>query len=96
MVILPLGIEKVTAICRENDIQMLGVFGSFARGDHSEKSDLDLLVRFTKRKSLLSVLALERELSELAGREVDLLTEAAISPLLRNRILNDLEVIYEA
>ena len=57
---------------------------------------IDLLVRFFKLKSLLSVVALEREMATVLGGKVDLLTEAAISPYLRESILDELQVIYEA
>lgn len=89
-----LNLEKLTAICRDNDVAMLGVFGSVARGQATEQSDIDLLVRFSKRKGLLALVRLERLLSETLGKRVDLLTEAAISPYLRDDILNDLQVLY--
>jgi hypothetical protein len=54
------------------------------------------VVKFSKPISLLRVTALERQLSEALGRKVDLLTEAAISPYLQERIKRDLKVIYEA
>ncbi|MBN2412636.1 nucleotidyltransferase family protein [candidate division KSB1 bacterium] len=88
--------EKLTKICRENDVAMLGVFGSVARGEATEQSDIDLLVRFSKRKSLLALVRLERIFSETLGRKVDLLTEAAISPYIRDNILNDFQVIYDS
>jgi hypothetical protein len=75
---------------------MIGVFGSMARGEATEQSDIDLIVEFSKRKSLLALVALERQMSETLGRRVDLLTEAAISPYLRDAIMNDLRVLYEA
>ena len=75
---------------------MLGVFGSVARGEATAQSDVDLLVEFSNRKSLLPVISLERQLSDALGRKVDVLTEAALSPYLRSRILRDLTVIYEA
>src|SRR4051794_4375990 len=53
-------------------------------------------VRMARPKSLLSMVALERELSEAAGRKVDLLTEGALSPYLRDRILGELQVLYAA
>ena len=83
-------------LCRENDVAKLGVFGSMARGDANDQSDIDLLVEFSKKKSLLALVALERKMSAALGRKVDLLTEAAISPYLRDRIKRDLRVIYEA
>jgi hypothetical protein len=73
---------------------MIGVFGSTVRGEARKDSDIDLLVRFSKRKSLLAVVRLERELSEALGRKVDLLTEGALSPYLRERILKEMRVIY--
>jgi predicted nucleotidyltransferase len=83
-------------ICRENDVARLEVFGSTARGEANEDSDLDLLVEFSKRKSLLALVSLERKLSTTLGRKVDLLTEAAISPYLREQIDRDRRVVYEA
>jgi len=83
-------------ICRQNDVSMIGIFGSLARGEAQKKSDIDLIVRFSKRKSLLSMVRLERELSEALGRKVDLLTEAAISPYMRESVLKELKVVYGA
>ena len=83
-------------ICRDNDVARLEVFGSTARGEANEDSDVDLLVEFSKRKSLLALVSVERKLSAALGRKVDLLTEAAISPYLREQINRDRRVIYEA
>jgi predicted nucleotidyltransferase len=96
MMSLPLETPKLIEICRRNDVSSLGVFGSAARGEATTQSDLDLLVKFSKRKSILAVVSLERQLAEAFGRKVDLVTEAALSPYLRSRILRDLRVIYEA
>ena len=74
----------------------IGVFGSMVSGEANEQSDIDLIVEFSKRKSLLALVALERELSLTLGRKVDLLSEAALSPYLRDRIMRELDVIYEA
>jgi len=92
----PIDIDKIAAICIEDDVAMLGLFGSFGRGEETENSDIDLLVRFSRKKSLLKLVALERKLSAALGRKVDLLTEAAISPYLKDRILKDVKVIYGA
>ena len=90
----PFNVTRLIDICRQNDVSMVGVFGSMARGKATKRSDIDLLVRFSKRKSLLAVVRLERELSEALGRKVDLLTEGAISPYLRERILKETKVVY--
>lgn len=65
-----------------------------ARGEAKKDSDIDLIVRFSRRKGLLALVRLERELSEVLGRKVDLLTKAAISPYMRERVLRELRVVY--
>jgi predicted nucleotidyltransferase len=72
------------------------LFGSFGRGDAGPDSDVDLIVEFSGPTGLLALVRLERELTEVLGRSVDLLTEEAISPHLRDRILREQRVIYEA
>jgi len=95
MATFPFDTDDLIALCRQNDVSMIGLFGSTARGEASENSDLDFLVEFGERKSLLEVVRFERELSESLGKKVDLLTEAAISPYIKENILQDLEVIYD-
>jgi hypothetical protein len=77
---LPFDTDELIEIRRQNDVSKLGVFGSVARGQATDQSDVDLLVYFSKPKSLLALVALERQISTALGRKVDLLTEAAISP----------------
>ena len=93
---MPFDTKKLQEICRRNDVAMVGVFGSMARGEATEESDIDLLVRFSKRKSLLELVRLEREVTTALGRKVDLLTESAISPYLRDRVRRELRVLYGA
>jgi hypothetical protein len=90
----PFDLARMIDICRQNDVSMIGVFGSMARGESKKKSDIDLIVRFSKRKSLLGMVRLERELTEALGRKVDLLTEQAISPYMRERVLSEMQVVY--
>jgi predicted nucleotidyltransferase len=87
--------EKLIEIYRWNNVIGVGVFSSFAGGEANEQSDIDLLVRVSSRKNPLDVVALERRLSAAMGRKVDLLTEWAITPHLREGIRRDLKVIHE-
>ena len=96
MNLTPTETAKLIQLFKGNDIIQAGVFGSVARGEATEQSDIDLLVTFKTSKSLLFQVRLEREMSDLLGKKVDLLTEIAISPYLRSRIKNELQVIYEA
>lgn len=90
----PFSLSKLIDLCRQNDVSMVGIFGSMVRGEAKENSDIDLIVRFSKRKSLLAMVRLERELAETLGRKVDLLTEASISPYMRERVLQEMQVVY--
>jgi len=93
---LPFDTKELREICRRNDVAMIGVFGSMARGEATEQSDVDLLVRFTKPRSLLDMVRVEREISASLGRNVDLVTENAISPYLREKVKEGLRVVYGA
>ena len=93
---VPFDITTLIDICRRNDVTMISLVGSMARGEAAEGSDIDLIVRFAKPKSLIGVIRLEQQLAAALGREVDLLTESALSPYLRERILQDLRVVYAA
>ncbi|MBU0570858.1 MAG: nucleotidyltransferase family protein [Candidatus Omnitrophica bacterium] len=86
---------KLLEICKNNDIVFLAIFGSFVTGDFTEESDIDLLARFSKPKSLLDLVRIERVFSEVLGRKTDLLTEASISPYLKDRIKSEMKVVYE-
>ena len=87
---------RLVGICKRNDISFLGLFGSYARGEQEEKSDIDFLAVFSRRKSLLDLVRIERELSEIIGLKVDLLTEKSISPYLRDKIKEEMKVVYDA
>jgi len=96
MIELNIATSEFMDFCRQNDVKVIGIFGSAARGEATDQSDIDLLVEFSKRKSLLDLVALERKISAIFGKKVDLLTEAALSPYLRERIKKDLHILYEA
>jgi predicted nucleotidyltransferase len=68
-------------------VERLAVFGSVARGHPSAHSDVDLLVVFARPIGAFAVIRLERELSAILGRSVDLVTNAALKPRLRDRIV---------
>jgi len=79
--------------CRKHGVVYAGLFGSQARGEATPESDVDVLVRFGDRPSLIDLVRIERRIEEVIGVPVDLVTENALNPHLRDRILEDLEVI---
>jgi predicted nucleotidyltransferase len=56
----------------------VGIFGSFARGDNRKDSDIDILVKFKEPPSLLTLIKLENDLSEIIGIKVDIVTTGAL------------------
>lgn len=73
----------------------ISVFGSYARGDYKTGSDLDILVSFKHRISLLKLVQIEQELSEQVGIKIDLVTENSLkNKRLRASIEEDLISIY--
>lgn len=67
--------------------EIVGVFGSYACGEARRKSDLDVLVRFLEGASLFELSGLADFLEENLGLKVDVVSERAIRPELRERIL---------
>jgi uncharacterized protein len=63
---------------REFNPIKVGIFGSFARGDNKKGSDIDILVEFKESPSLLTLIKLENDLSEILGVKVDLVTTGAL------------------
>lgn len=81
--------DAVIALARRYGAHNVRVFGSVARAESTDESDIDLLVDVEARTSLLEVVALWQDLEELLGRKVDLLTEEGLSPYLRDTILRE-------
>lgn len=73
-------------------IARLGIFGSYARGQQTETSDLDILVDYVHPPTLWKLVELKDYLSQLVALNVDLVTINGLKPRLRDQILS--EVIY--
>jgi len=88
--------EQLAAYCRAHGIRRLAVFGSALRDDFRPDSDIDLLVEFEPDHvpGLLGIARMERELSALLGRKVDLRTPQDLSPYFRQRVMEEAEVQY--
>lgn len=87
--------EKILPVLKEHGVSYCAIFGSFARGEEREDSDIDLLVRFSDPIGMFEFVGLENTLSKTLGKKVDLVTEKAIHPLLKDNIYKDLQKIYE-
>jgi len=72
----------------------IGVFGSVARGENTENSDIDILYQLKDSIGLLNIVRMKNSLEEKLNTKVDLVSERYINPKLKPYIMNDLEIIY--
>ncbi len=88
--------NNIISYLRPYNPERIGIFGSFAREEQSATSDIDILVRFRSTISILDLVRIHRELSNILGRKIDLVTEASLkNNRLKRHIYKDLKVIYE-
>lgn len=89
--------EAMRKLCRQHHVKRLDLFGSRAKGTYAADSDVDLLVEFKPGHvpGLLGFIALERELAELLGERVDLVTPGGLSPYLREDVVASRSTLYE-
>ncbi|MDW7731499.1 MAG: nucleotidyltransferase family protein [Methanolobus sp.] len=81
--------QAIVPILIKNDVDKAGIFGSFARNEANENSDIDILVHFKDRKSLFDLARLEMELERESQRKVEVITYDSINPLIKERILKE-------
>jgi len=81
---------EAPALKRKYAVKSLAVFGSMARGDDHEESDVDILVIFEGPATFDNFMGLKLDLEDLFGRRVDLLTPNTLRPEMRARIEKDL------
>jgi len=89
--------EDVAQFCRDRGIRRLSFFGSILRDDFRPESDIDVLVEFEPGVRVgLRFFAMERELSQLFGRKVDLNTPGFLSKYFRDDVLREARTVYDA
>jgi len=88
--------EKVAEFCRRRHIRRLSLFGSVLGPDFRPDSDVDVLVEFQPGRvvGLIRLAGIERELSGVIGRKVDIRTPADLSRYFRDDVLAKAEVLY--
>ncbi|MFZ1127465.1 nucleotidyltransferase family protein [Methanoregula sp.] len=86
--------DRIVTILKKYGAERIAIFGSYARGEAGKKSDIDILVRFARPKSLIQLIQIEDEIAKAVKVPVDLVTEKSISPYLSSSIHRDEVVIY--
>lgn len=87
--------KQVAPILKKYGVLRAGVFGSFARGESTKKSDIDFLMRFSDGTTLFDLGGLKIDLEKKLGKEVDLVSARAIKKNLKPYIMQDLIYFYE-
>lgn len=87
-------LDGIKQICRESDISYLAVFGSHARGDFDQSSDVDLLVEFNQTPGLKKFIGIKHKFEDLLETQVDLVTRKGLSKHIEPYIRSDIKQIY--
>lgn len=87
--------SKIRRICQESNISYLGMYGSYARDEASEDSDLDLVAEFNQPIDLIDLIQAQHRFEDALGKKVDLITKSGMSPKIKPYIKKDLQTIYE-
>ncbi|MEX8548025.1 MAG: nucleotidyltransferase family protein [Mucilaginibacter sp.] len=85
--------NQILEITSKFNPKLVGIFGSFARGENQPDSDLDILIDFEQDLNLLEIIGLEQDLTEVLGIEVDLITLRSLNPELKKYIEKDLVLL---
>ncbi|MBD2254698.1 nucleotidyltransferase family protein [Nostoc parmelioides] len=80
------------SLCEIYQITEIGIFGSYARGEQTEASDIDILVDYETAPTFIMLVELRDYLSQLFGLKVDIVTKNGLKPRIRDRVLA--EAIY--
>ncbi|MDQ3705740.1 MAG: nucleotidyltransferase family protein [Chloroflexota bacterium] len=80
--------KEILSIAKSHGATSVRIFGSVARGT-DEPRDLDLLVQLEPGYNLLNLIAIKQDLEDLLGCQVDVVTEAALSPYIREQVLRE-------
>ncbi len=94
--------DKIAAFCCRHHIRSLAFFGSVLRGDFGPGSDVDVLVEFEHghKHSLMDLVGMEEELTEMFGQKADLVERRAVEKsenyIRRRHVLESVEEVYVA
>lgn len=80
--------NQILTIAKRYGAGKVRIFGSIARGEGKQDSDLDMLVELEPGRSLLDIIAIKQDLEDLLDCKVDVVTEAALSPYIRDEVLS--------
>jgi predicted nucleotidyltransferase len=86
--------QQLPSLKQNFKVKSIGIFGSYAREEQTEKSDIDLLVEFEAPVGFFKFIELEDYLSEKLGVKVDLVTPDALKPLIKPQVMEELLIDF--
>jgi len=87
--------NNIISFLKRYNAKKISVFGSYLKDLETPHSDIDILVEFSDKISLLQIVNIEQNLSDFIGIKVDLLTKSSISPYIFNNIKDSIKVLYQ-
>ncbi|KKP63097.1 MAG: polymerase beta domain protein region protein [Candidatus Roizmanbacteria bacterium GW2011_GWC2_34_23] len=88
-------IDNIINILQGYKVKKAALFGSYARGDNNEKSDIDILIEPANGTTLFDMAGMQIDLQDSLKKSVDVVTYGSINPMLKDKILKDEKVIYQ-
>ena len=85
--------DKIVPTLEKYGVKRASLFGSVVRGDHTEDSDIDILVDMPETATLLDLANLKLDLEDILQRKVDVLTFDSLHPSLKNRIMDEQQAV---
>jgi hypothetical protein len=93
-------LDKIKKILKQNKqdlrrdfkVKVLGIFGSYVRGEQKKNSDVDILIDFSQTPGLFDYMKVENRLSDILHKKVDLVMKGALKPSIEKNIMR--EVVY--
>jgi predicted nucleotidyltransferase len=87
--------SKILPFVNKYGIRRVGIFGSFARGDAKESSDIDLIFDFEKEFGLFALSGLKLALEDELGKKIDMVEFSSLDPYISKNIMDEVIMIYE-
>mgnify|MGYP002409243557 FL=1 len=87
--------KDIVRLCKAKPVTFLGVFGSYARGEQTQASDIDLLIDYTKEMTYFDMCDFREDLEVLLEKRIDLVPHKTLKAIIRDSVYRDLLVIYE-
>ncbi|MBI5392264.1 nucleotidyltransferase domain-containing protein [Candidatus Woesearchaeota archaeon] len=87
--------KRIIGLLKRNGVVKAGLFGSYARGDATKKSDINILIKLKGDKSLLDIVGLKQELERNIKKKVDIVTYKSINHLIKKDILKEELRLYD-